>query len=69
MSITNESPAFSFLVKCIKEWADIHRSNQIRQKEDYCFLIKLGSDNDCLDFMAFTLIKGMEKIEQILGPF
>lgn len=68
MSITTGSPSMSFLMKCIKEWAALHRENQERTTKEYCLLTKLGSKNDCLDFMAYTLIKGMETIEALKGP-
>jgi hypothetical protein len=67
MSITNNSPGFSFVMKSIKEWAEAFRNNNTRVDEPYCHLIQLGSTNDCLDFMAWTLAKGIEQLRALRG--
>jgi len=36
MSITNNNPAFSFVMKQIKEWAEAHRDDSTRAIEQHC---------------------------------
>jgi len=68
MSMTNQHHAFSFVSKSIKDWADTHRASGHRTAELYCGLTELGSNNDCLEFLAWTLAKGMEHLRGLKGP-
>ena len=62
--ILNQPTTEEFLYKQVAKWA-----KEKDAKEVYCQVYELNADNTCQEFMAFTLAKAIEDIEERLGPY
>lgn len=57
-----------FVWVSIREWAHHMRTTGETTRAEYCAVNEIPGD-DCLNFMVYTFIKGVEDIEGRLGPF
>lgn len=68
ISISYGCPVNQFTWLSIQEWAKTMRDTGVSTHAEYCAVNEIPGD-DCLNFMVYTLVKGIEDIEARLGPF
>ena len=54
----------NFLYKSVAKWAA-----ETDTQEVFCHVYELHADNNCQEFMVYTLAKAIEDIEDRLGPY
>ena len=62
--LLNVPSSEEFVYKEISRWA-----KESVTRESYCLVYELASDNTCQEFLAYTLAKALEDMEQRLGPY
>ena len=63
-SLTSIGDSQMFMYMQVSKWAESPRTQQ-----DFCHLIDLESKNTCQEMLAYTLVKAIEDLEQVLGPY
>lgn len=66
IAISYGCPINQFLWVSIREWANQKRETGQTTVAEYCAVNELEG-SDCLNFMAYTLVKGLGDIESRLG--
>jgi len=68
VQVSYGGPTNQFTWLSIQQWAAKKRTSGEGTRAEYCALNEIPGD-DCLNFMVYTLVKGMEDIEGRLGPY
>ena len=68
MNVNYAAPVNQFTWKSIQEWAHRMRDSGERTEAEYCAVHEVAG-SDCLNFMMYTFVKGIENIEVRLGTY
>lgn len=68
ISMNYAAPVNQFTWISIKEWADHMRESGESTHAEYCAVNEIAGD-DCLNFMVYTLVKGIEDVEVRKGHY
>lgn len=68
MNVNYAAPVNQFTWKSIQEWARRMRDSGERTEAEYCAVHEVAG-SDCLNFMLYTFVKGIENIEVRLGTY